>query len=105
MDLLVSNGMYIETFLQNMDYHELKSGLLTGGVEGDDIALLADMLKNNKSDLETHLQRVLAGDYDAGVDAYGESPAPARASTHVVEPSALTLLGSAFGNHCWIMWT
>jgi TRAP transporter TAXI family solute receptor len=104
MDLLVNNGMYIETSLQKMDYQELKAGLLTVGVEallltrdgvdGDDIASLADMLKSNQSDLETHLQRVLAGDYEAGVDAYGESPAPAEVSTHVVEPSALTLLGT-----------
>jgi hypothetical protein len=94
VDLLVNNGMYIETSLQNIDCHELKSGLLTVGVDGDDIASLADMLKNNQSDLETHLQRVLAADYEAGVDAYGESPAPARASTHVVEPSALTLVGT-----------
>ncbi len=104
MDLLVNNGMYIETSLQQMDYRDLRAGLFTVGVEallmtrdgvdGDDIASLADMLKNNQSDLETHLQRVLAGDYEAGVDAYGESPAPATVSTHVVEPSALTLLGT-----------
>jgi TRAP transporter TAXI family solute receptor len=104
MDLLVNNGMYIETSLQQMDYRELKAGLFTVGVEallmtrdgvdGDDIASLADMLKNNQSDLETHLQRVLAGDYEAGIDAHGESPAPATVSMHVVEPSALTLLGT-----------
>jgi len=104
MDLLVNNGMYIETSIQQMDYRELKTGLFTVGVEallmtrdgvdGDDIASLADMLKNNQSDLETHLQRVLAGDYEASVDAYGESPAPSTVSVHVVEPSALTLLGT-----------
>jgi TRAP transporter TAXI family solute receptor len=104
MDLLVNNGMYIETSLQQMDYRELKAGLFTVGVEallmtrdgvdGDDIASLADMLKDNQSDLETHLQRVLAGDYEASVDAYGESPAPATVSTRVVEPSSLTLLGT-----------
>lgn len=107
MDLLVNNGMYIETSVQKMDYQELKAGLLTVGVEalimtrdgvdGDDIASLAGMLKNNQNDLETHLERVLAGDYEAGLDAYGESPAPARVSMHVVEPSALTLLGTRVG--------
>jgi uncharacterized protein len=104
MDLLVSNGMYIETSLQNMDYRELRSGLFTVGVEallltrdgvdGDDIATLADLLKNGQSDLETHLQRVLAGNYEAGIDANGESPAPTQAALQVVEPSALTLLGT-----------
>ena len=104
MDLLVNNGMYIETSLQKMDYQELKAGLFTVGVEallltrdgvdGDDIASLADMLSHNQGDLETHLQRVLAGDYETGIDANSESPVPTRVSTRVIEPSALTLLGT-----------
>jgi hypothetical protein len=104
MDSLVNNGMYIETSLQNMDYQELGAGIFTVGVEtlllardgvdGDDIASLADMLSHNQRDLETHLQRVLAGNYEAGIDANIESPVPPGGSTLVIEPSALTLLGT-----------
>ena len=104
MDLLVNNGMYIETSLQRMDYQELREGLFTVGVEallvtrdgvdGDDIATLADVLCHNQGDLETHLQRVLAGDYEADIDANGESPVSTKVSTRVIEPSALTMLGT-----------
>lgn len=104
MDLLVNNGMYIETSLQRMDYQEVRAGLFTVGVEalllaregvdGDDIASLADMLTHSQSDLETHLQRVLAGDYEADIDVNGESPVSGKGSTRVIEPSALTLLGT-----------
>lgn len=104
MNLLVNNGMYIETSLQRMDYQELRAGLFTVGVEallvtrdgvdGDDIATLADMLRRNEGDLETHLQRVLAGDYEADIDASGESPISTSVSARVIEPSALTMLGT-----------
>jgi uncharacterized protein len=104
MDQLVGNGMYIQTSLQRMDYHQLRNGVLTVGVEallltrdgtdGDDIASLAQILRDNQSDLEQHLQRVLLGEYEAQVNPDEESPLPARASTIVIEPSALTLLGT-----------
>jgi hypothetical protein len=68
--------------------------LTRDGVDGDDIASVADMLRHDQSDLETHLQRVLAGDYEAGIDASGESAVLSRASAQVIEPSSLTLLGT-----------
>jgi uncharacterized protein len=104
MDLLVRNGMYIETSLQKMEYRQLRAGLFTvgveallvtrDGVEGDDVATLAEMLRDNQSDLETHLQRVLVGEYEAKVDPEDESPLPSGSSVAVMEPSALTLLGT-----------
>ena len=104
MDVLVKNGMYIETSLQRMDYRELRTGLFTvgvqallvvrEGVDGDAIATVADLLEDGQSDLETHLGRVLAGAYEETIDPNLDSPAPAQAAAKVIEPSSLTLLGT-----------
>jgi hypothetical protein len=83
---------------KKMDYPQLKTGLFTVGVEA---LLLAredvdgdDMLRDNQDDLELHLQRVLAGDYEASIDPNVESPVPTSVSGRVIEPSSLTLLNT-----------
>ena len=104
VELLVKNGMYVETSLQKIDYPQLDAGIYTvgvaallvtrEGVDGDDIATLAQILRDNRDDLETHLQRTLLGDYEANFDPNGESLLSGNVASQLIEPSTLTLLGS-----------
>lgn len=104
MDVLVKNGMYIETSLQRMDYRELPTGLFTVGVEallvvregvdGDDIATVADLLQDNPIYLERRLGLVLASAYDPSIDPNVDSRVPPQVAAKVIAPSSQTLLGT-----------
>lgn len=104
IDLLVKNGMYVESSIQQIDYPQVRGGIYTVGVEallvarrgvdGDDIVTLARMLRDNPDDLELHLQQILAGDYEATSDPMGESPVSQKALSGLIDPSSMTLIGT-----------
>jgi hypothetical protein len=112
IDLLVKNGMYVESSIQQIDYPQVRGGIYTVGVEallvarrGVDVVTIARMLRDKSDDLELHLQQILAGDYEATADPMGESPVSQKALSGLIDPSVMNSLGRKYPRLCWTMLT
>lgn len=102
VELLVRNGMYIETSLQKTEYSQLDNGIYTVGVEAllltrsdvpnEVIAKLAEILHDRGDDILTHLQLILAKNSGIDVDPATDSRLSRAQSRKLIEPQSLSLL-------------